>query len=160
MSLYMSSGEQGRPCVRVQGWVDVLCLLPSPKLSRLPSCPQRGFQLQTSLRPDKVVTALLLGLWIHSRVGRGFAGTLAEGQNANRALGVLVQVKHVAFQRVAPHTPHHWSCFLHRVFSKSSLLLQCPEQSSVKCLSIQLKSSAPCFQCCFLATCGTLAASA
>lgn len=106
MSLYMSSGEQGRPCIRVQGWVDVLCLLPSPKLSRLPSCPQRGFQLQTSLRPDKVVTALLLGLWIHSRVGRGFAGTLAEGQNANRALEVLVQVKHVAFQRVAPHTPH------------------------------------------------------
>lgn len=57
--LYTSSGEEGRPCIRVQGQVDVLCLLPSPKLSRLPSCPQRGFQLQTSLRADKVVTDLL-----------------------------------------------------------------------------------------------------
>lgn len=51
-----------------------------------------------------MVTALLLGPWIHSRVGRGFAGTLAEGQNTNRPLGVLALAKHVAFQRVAPYT--------------------------------------------------------
>lgn len=56
--------------------------------------------------------------------------------------------------------PHHWSCFLHWVFSNSSLLLQCQEQSSVKRLSIQLKTSAPCFQCCCLTTCETLAAGA
>lgn len=57
--LYMSSGEQGRPSLRVQGQVGVLCLLPSHKLLRLPSCPHWGFQPQTSPRPDRVVTALL-----------------------------------------------------------------------------------------------------
>lgn len=67
----------GRPRVRVQGQVAVLCLLPSRNLSRLPSSPQRGFQPQTSPRPDKAVTALLRGGggggggWIHTVERRG-----------------------------------------------------------------------------------------
>lgn len=75
LSLFVNVKQgAGRPRVRVQGQVDVLCLLPSCKLSRLPSSPQRDFQPQMSLRPDKVVTALLQGGWMCGRAERGFAG--------------------------------------------------------------------------------------
>lgn len=146
----------GRPRVRVQGQVAVLCLLPSRNLSRLPSSPQRGFQPQTSPRPDKAVTALLRGGgggggWVdtHGGAERGFAGTFfAAGQDENNGPGVLAQA---CFGKASdtPYgsIPRHRSCFLRWVFSKSTLLLQCQERSSVKYLSIHLKSNALCFQC-------------
>lgn len=140
----------GRPRVRVQGQVAVLCLLPPRNLSRLPSSPQRGFQPQTSPRPDKAVTALLRGV-ADTRGGaeRGFAGTFfAAGQDENNGPGVLARA---CFGKAsdAPYgsIPCHRSCFLRWVFSKRTLLLQCQEQSSVKYLSIHLKSNALCFQC-------------
>lgn len=71
----------GRPRVRVQGQVAVLCLLPSRNLSRLPSSPQRGFQPHTSPRPDKAVTALLRRGGVvdtHGGAERGFAGTFLQ----------------------------------------------------------------------------------